>query len=60
MIICVCKNISEQRLIRAIENGSSLDDLQMDLGVTMRCGCCLQCVNSLIKIHSPEKEKISD
>lgn len=53
MIICVCKNISENKIIQEIHNGSSFDDLQMNLGVSLRCGCCRQCVHSLLKKHSP-------
>jgi bacterioferritin-associated ferredoxin len=49
MIICVCKNISEQKIIQEIQNGSSFDDLQINLGVAMRCGSCMQCIHSLIK-----------
>lgn len=53
MIVCVCKNISEKKLIQEIHNGSSFDDLQMNLGVALRCGCCRQCIHSLLKEHSP-------
>jgi bacterioferritin-associated ferredoxin len=57
MIICVCKNVSDTKIIQEIKNGSSFDDLQMNLGVALRCGCCLQCVSSLIKENTPNLQQ---
>lgn len=53
MIVCVCKNVSEAKIVKAIENGSTFEELQMDLGVATRCGCCTLCIMSLIKKHKP-------
>lgn len=60
MIICICKNISEKTIIHEIRNGSSFDDLQMNLGVALCCGCCSQCIHALVKEHMPESEPLVD
>jgi bacterioferritin-associated ferredoxin len=43
MIICVCNNINETAIRRAVAQGcASFDALQMELGVGACCGQCKQ------------------
>jgi len=43
MYICVCNAITERQVAASIQQGSvSLQDLQADLGVATRCGCCAE------------------
>jgi bacterioferritin-associated ferredoxin len=57
MITCICRNVSENRIIRAIEAGYTFEELQMDLGVCVRCGCCRMAIESLIKEYTPTIEE---
>lgn len=41
MYICICNAVTESQVQKAAEQGaSSLEDLQMDLGVATCCGQC--------------------
>lgn len=41
MYICICNAVTEKQVHKAAEQGaSSLEDLQMDLGVATCCGQC--------------------
>ena len=41
MFVCICNAITERQLKTAISEGSTtLQALQMDLGVAVGCGCC--------------------
>jgi bacterioferritin-associated ferredoxin len=49
MIVCVCRCISERDIQRAAHGGcSSLEDLQMELGVATCCGRCADCAQSTL------------
>lgn len=41
MIVCVCRHISDRDIEHAAHQGcASFEDLQVDLGVAVCCGCC--------------------
>ena len=41
MYICICNAVTEKQVHKAVEQGaSSLEDLQLDLGVATCCGQC--------------------
>jgi bacterioferritin-associated ferredoxin len=41
MIVCLCANISDKIIKHhIINNGATFEDLQIDLGVCIQCGCC--------------------
>jgi len=43
MYVCICNAITSRQLDAAIEGGAAtLEQLQMDLGVAMGCGCCAE------------------
>ena len=50
MIICICKNISESQIKKAIQTGSNtLEALQADLDVCNRCQICEYAVLNIIE-----------
>ena len=50
MIVCVCKVVSDREIKRAIVNGATtLEDLQIDLGVCVNCKKCETCVRDLLE-----------
>lgn len=43
MYICICNAITERQVVAAVAQGAStLEDLQIDLGVATNCGCCAE------------------
>jgi len=42
MIVCVCQSVSDRQIRGAIQDGaaSSFEELQVELGVALRCGKC--------------------
>lgn len=43
MYVCVCNAITDRQIRRCVEDGaSSLEDLQIDLGVASCCGKCAE------------------
>lgn len=52
MIVCVCNNISERTLVRAVDAGAtSMADLRSNLGVGNCCGKCNACAKSILREH---------
>lgn len=50
MIVCVCKAVSDRRVRQCIEAGaSSFEELQIELGVAVCCGCCAGCVREILE-----------
>jgi len=53
MIVCVCKVVSDRQIRKAIQDGAcTFDDLQVDLGVGIKCGSCVECVHQLLASES--------
>lgn len=41
MYICICSAVTERQVLHAVADGATtLEDLQIDLGVAMSCGRC--------------------
>ncbi|WP_418315958.1 (2Fe-2S)-binding protein [Piscinibacter sakaiensis] len=44
MIVCICARVSDRQIRQAAADGAhSLECLQIDLGVAMKCGNCADC-----------------
>ncbi len=49
MIVCVCKAVSERHIQQCIAAGaSSVEELQIELGVAVCCGCCEATVRDML------------
>ncbi len=51
MIICVCKNVSDKDIRRCLNNDcncSTVEDLQIELGVCMQCEKCEAAIKEII------------
>lgn len=49
MIVCICKNISEAKIIAEARNGTcSLDDLKAKFGVATNCGSCSELAQQIL------------
>jgi bacterioferritin-associated ferredoxin len=49
MIVCVCKAVSDSQIRKAIRGGANtFEDLQLDLGVCVKCGSCESCVHYIL------------
>lgn len=54
MIVCVCKSVSDRQIKACIEAGAStMEDLQIDLGVALCCGKCGPYVQEMVQGASP-------
>ena len=40
MIVCICHRISDRELVRHASTGMNFDAVQMETGVSTRCGQC--------------------
>lgn len=50
MIVCVCKAVSDRRVQQCIDAGaSSVEELQIELGVATCCGCCEDTVRDMLE-----------
>lgn len=50
MIACVCGNVSDKKVRIAIESGATtLEELQLDLGVCCGCCCCQEFLEGMLK-----------
>jgi bacterioferritin-associated ferredoxin len=50
MYVCICNAVTEKQVKHAaLEGASSLEDLQMDLGVATCCGQCADNACQLLK-----------
>ncbi len=63
MIACVCKNVSDKKIKKAVKDGtiSSLKDAVIELEVCIECGCCAKYINELVKeeLQNNIKDKIN-
>ena len=50
MIVCVCQSVSDRHIRGAIQDGvvSSFEELQVELGVALRCGKCERHVRAML------------
>lgn len=49
MIVCVCRNLNQARVLEAIENGAErAGDVHRQCGVEVNCGCCLDTIEDMI------------
>ncbi|MGC7406687.1 (2Fe-2S)-binding protein [Pandoraea pneumonica] len=54
MIVCVCKSVSERQIKACLDAGAtSMEDLQIDLGVALCCGKCGPYVQEMVAGASP-------
>lgn len=43
MYICICNAITEKQVVACVADGATtLEDLQIELGVATNCGCCAE------------------
>lgn len=40
MIVCVCRRISDRKIVRHARAGMGFDKIQLELGVATQCGQC--------------------
>jgi len=52
MIVCVCHNVSDKAIRRALDNGTkSMDDIRQQLNVGTCCGKCNEFASTLVRAH---------
>ncbi len=57
MIVCVCGNVSDKSIKKAIEDGSrTIEDLQIDLGVACKCCSCVPEITEMLKSYEKEHQ----
>lgn len=49
MIICICKNINQEKIQTLLSQKKSKTEIIKDTGVTTCCGCCINVFEKLIK-----------
>ncbi|MBC7489638.1 MAG: bacterioferritin-associated ferredoxin [Glaciimonas sp.] len=50
MIVCVCNDVSDQKIRHAVNSGiSSMRDLRQSLGVADSCGKCHSCAKNILR-----------
>lgn len=58
MIICVCANVNEEKIIESIKSGNdNIDSLIEDLDVCTGCCCCKTKVIEMIEKTTSDKHK---
>jgi bacterioferritin-associated ferredoxin len=54
VIVCVCRNLSDQAVDRAIHGGArTVADVARATGAGTSCGCCRETVEAMIAGRSP-------
>ena len=52
MIVCVCNNVSERQIRRAVDAGlTTMPQLREELGVGICCGKCHSCAKTVLREH---------
>jgi NAD(P)H-nitrite reductase large subunit len=51
MIVCVCANISQEKLIKHIKSGVSIEQFLAETGASVACGNCYQTILENFKTH---------
>ncbi len=50
MIVCVCNNISDKKIRKAVDSGlTSVLELRLELGVGTCCGKCHSCAKQVLR-----------
>ena len=50
MIVCVCNNVSDRKIQKAVEDGAtSMRELREQLGVGTCCGKCHSCAKQVLR-----------
>jgi bacterioferritin-associated ferredoxin len=50
MIICVCHNVSEKKIRKAVDGGlTTMPELRAELGVGTCCGKCNSCAKTVLR-----------
>jgi bacterioferritin-associated ferredoxin len=54
MIVCVCNNVNEEKIVQIIKNKTikSIEDLQMEISICDQCQTCEKYINFLIKSNN--------
>lgn len=56
MIICVCHNVSDKAIRRAVDEGAtSMRDIRAQLNVGACCGKCTSFAKTLVRAHLEDK-----
>jgi len=52
MIVCVCSNVSEKKIQKAIDNGlTKMSELRNQLDIGTCCGKCNACAKRVLREH---------
>lgn len=58
MIFCSCANVSDRVIHEKIDNGcKTVEDLQMELGVSITCQPCKDALQQLIQDYTDSQQK---
>lgn len=56
MIVCLCRNINEGKIVQAINEGAdTMRALCSQTGIASQCGKCGQCAKSVFKRYQEER-----
>ncbi len=57
MIVCVCHNVSDQAIRRALDAGArSMEDIRHQLNVGSCCGKCIEFAKTLVRAHVEDRQ----
>lgn len=57
MIVCVCHNVSDKAIRRALDEGArSMEDIRQQLNVGTCCGKCNDFAKTLVRAHVEEQQ----
>jgi assimilatory nitrate reductase electron transfer subunit len=54
MIVCLCRNVSDRAVARAVDRGArTVADVACATGAGTGCGCCRETVEALLEARGP-------
>ena len=57
MIVCVCHNVSDKAIRRALNEGAkSMEDIRQQLNVGSCCGKCNEFATTLVRAHAEDSK----
>lgn len=57
MIVCVCHNVSDKAIRRALDDGAkSMEDIRQQLNVGSCCGKCTEFAKTLVRAHVEDRQ----
>lgn len=57
MIVCVCHNVSDKVIRRALDEGAkSMEDIRQQLNVGSCCGKCNEFAKTLVRAHVEDRK----